>query len=69
MDGVKTRPYSERSQLVLPARLRTRAMKSNRWLGFPPMRPHFVVAMKPSIIQWDILLDSALSKLKPRYDI
>jgi hypothetical protein len=50
IDGVKTKPYSERSQVVLPPALLARAMKSKSWLCFPPMRPRFVVAMQPAII-------------------
>ena len=50
IDGVKTQPYSERSQSVLSAGLVARAMKAKSWFCFPPMRPHFVVAMKPIII-------------------
>jgi hypothetical protein len=50
IDGVKTQPYSERSQVVLPAGLLMRAMKSKSWLCFPPMRPRFVVAMQPTIL-------------------
>jgi hypothetical protein len=50
VDGVKTRPYSERSRVVLPAGLLARAMKAKSWFCFPPMRPQFVVAMKPIII-------------------
>jgi hypothetical protein len=50
IDGVKTQPYSERSQSVLPAGLVARAMKAKSWFCFPPMRPHFVVAMKPIIL-------------------
>lgn len=50
IDGVKHQPYSERSQVVLPAELLARAMKAKSWFCFPPMRPHFVVAMKPSLI-------------------
>jgi hypothetical protein len=50
IDGVKTQPYSERSQVVLPADLLKRAMTAKSWFCFPPMRPHFVVAMKPSLI-------------------
>jgi GNAT superfamily N-acetyltransferase len=50
VDGVKTRPYSERSHSVLPAGLVAPAMKAKSWFCFPPMRPHFVVAMKPMVI-------------------
>jgi hypothetical protein len=50
IDGLKHQPYSERSQVVLPADLLARAMKAKSWFCFPPMRPHFVVAMKPIII-------------------
>ena len=50
IDGVKTQPYSERSLVVLPPNLLERAIKPNRWFCFPPMHPHFVVAMKPSMI-------------------
>lgn len=50
IDGVKTQPYSERSQVVLPPGLLERGMKSKSWLCFPPMRPRFVVAMKPIVI-------------------
>lgn len=50
INGVKTRPYSERTRVVLPPRLLARAMQSKGWLCFPPMRPHFVVAMRPIVI-------------------
>jgi hypothetical protein len=51
IDGVKTQPYSERSQVVLPPGLLAKAMESKGWLCFPTMRPHFVVAMQPILIQ------------------
>ena len=51
IDGVKTQPYFERSQVVLPAGLLARAMKAKSWFCFPPMRPHFVVAMRPIVVQ------------------
>src|SRR5262249_21948476 len=42
-DGVTTRSYSERSRVVYSPR-------NKGWLCFPPMRPHFVVAMNPIIL-------------------
>ncbi len=50
IDGVKVQPYSERSQVVLSQRLLASGMNSRSSLCFPPMRPHFVVAIQPIII-------------------
>jgi hypothetical protein len=50
IEGVEIQPYSERSQVVLTPRLLASAMKTKSWLCFPPLRPHFVVAMQPTFI-------------------